>query len=37
MENFLMWVTEWVGRGWPGPQTPPPPLQEYKRVQVKLQ
>ena len=20
-----MWVGGWVGRGWPGPQTPPPP------------
>ena len=27
-ENFVDvggWVGGWVGRGWPGPQTPPPP------------
>ena len=22
-----MWAGGWVGRGWPGPQTPPPPLR----------
>ena len=28
---FLMWVRGWVGRGWPGPQTAPPPPPVLKQ------